>query len=209
MANYSYSYERQKEDEEKVKKTVSALISNNGTVVNLEAVNNILGILFPRTKTAVRISYSIGRDYAHRDFLINNKIAVSECFDRYFALVLENDAISTPMIKRLIYDSNETDFSEGIMQLYQKGKIIRLPEEIEAYANRGNLTVISEERASLIIKNLARNWSSFEVDDRGFFSVPFEWRLLFCVDPLLKTMDSASRLSCIYAVFEDKFETKK
>lgn len=155
-------------------------------------------------------SYSYGRqkedeeDYAHRDFLINNKIAVSECFDRYFALVLENDAISTAMIKRLIYDSNETDFSEGIMQLYQEGKIIRLLEEIEAYANSGNLTVISEERASLIIKNLARNWSCFEVDDRGFFSMPFAWRLLFCVNPLLKTMDSVSRLSCIYAVFEDK-----
>lgn len=203
--SYSYSYEQQKEEEEKTKKIVSSLLSNKGIVTNLEAVNNILGILFPRIKTAVGISYGIGRDYARRDYLINNKIAVPECFDRYFALVLETDAISTAMIKRLIYESDETDLSEGIMQLYQDGKIIRLLEEIEAYVNSsGSSTTISVERASLIIKELARKWGYFEVDDSGFFSVPFAWRLLFCVDPLLKVMDSTTRFSCIHSIFEDK-----
>ena len=91
------------------------------------------------------------------------------------------------------------------MQLYQDGKIIRLLEEIEAYVNSsGTSTTISVERASLIIKNLARNWGNFKVDDSGFFSVPFAWRLLFCVNPLLKVMDSTTRFSCIHSVFKDK-----
>lgn len=203
-ANHSYSYEYQKAEEEKVKKTVSLLIPNDGTIANWEAANNILGILFPRTKITSSISYSIGRNYLKRDFFIKNKIAVPECFDRYFALALENDAIPTSAIKRLIYESNENEFAEGIMQIYQEGKIIRLLEEIEAYANRKDSAAIPSERASLIITALTRNWSSFEVDDRGFFSVPFAWRLLFCVDPLLKAMDLTSRFSCIRSAFEDK-----
>ena len=203
-SNRSHSHESQKTDEEKVKKTLSLLIPNDRTITNMEAVNNILGILFPRTRTATGISYSIGRDYSYRDFLINNNIAVPDCFDRYFALALENGAIPTATMKYLIYESNESELTEGIVRLYQEGKIIRLLEEIEAYANRGNSRAIPAERASLIITALARNWSFFEVDDRGFFSVPFAWRLLFCVDPLLKAIDSPSRFLCIRLVFEDK-----
>ncbi|MCI5957172.1 MAG: KAP family NTPase [Clostridiales bacterium] len=203
-SNYDYSYERQKADEEKVKQAISLLMPNDGTIANWEAANNILGILFPRMKTATGLSYSIGRNYSKRDFFINNNIAVPECFDRYFALALENDAIPTTAIKRLIYESNENELNEGIIQLYEEGKIIRLLEEKEAYANREHSVVIPTERASLIITALTRNWSSFEVDDRGFFSIPFVWRLRFCVDPLLKAMDLISRFSCIRSVFEDK-----
>lgn len=203
-SDYSYSYDRQKADEEKVKKTISLLISNDETMTNRDAANNILGILFPRTRTATGISYSIGRNYSHRDFMINNNIAAPECFGRYFALALENDAIPTSVMKHLIYESSENEFTEEIIRLYREGKIIRLLEEVEAYAKREHALVIPAERASLIITALTRNWSSFEVDDRGFFSVPFAWRLLFCVDPLLKAMDSAVRFPCIHSVFEDK-----
>lgn len=203
-SNYSYSYERQKADEEKVKQTISLLIPNDETITNRSAANNILGILFPRTKTATGISYSIGRNYSHRNFMINNNIAAPECFDRYFALVLENDAIPTSVIKRLIYQSSESEFTQKMIQLYQEGKIIRLLEEIEAYAKQEYSLVIPKERASLIVTALARNWSSFEVDDRGLFSVPFAWRLLFCVDPLLKALDSTARFSCIHSVFENE-----
>lgn len=150
------------------------------------------------------MSYSIGRNYSHRDFMINNNLAAPECFDRYFALALENDAIPTNIIKRLIYQSSEDEFTQNMIQLYQEGKIIRLLEEIAAYAKQEYSSVIPKERASLIITALTRNWSSFEVDDRGFFSVPFSWRLLFCVDPLLKAMDSITRFSCIHSVFKNE-----
>lgn len=206
-SNRSYSYEHQKEDEEKVKKVVSLIISNDGTVTNLEAAQNILGILFPRTKTTTGLAYNIGREYSHRDFLINNNIAISECFDRYFALALENDAIPTDEIKWLIYECTEYELNEGIMQLYKKGKIIRLLEEIAAYAKREESVGIPSKRAHLIITTLACNWSTFEVDDRdngGLFSVPFEWRLLFCIDYLLESMNLKDRFSCISLLFKNK-----
>ncbi|WP_346698382.1 KAP family P-loop NTPase fold protein [Thomasclavelia spiroformis] len=203
-ANHSYSFEQQKDDEEKMKKVVSLIIPNDGTISNLEAANNILGILFPRTKTTTGLLYSIGRYYSHHDFFMNNNIAVPECFERYFALVLENDAIPTNIIKRLIYESNEDEFNQGVIQLYKEGKIIRLFDEIAAYANGKSSVVITAQRASLIIKVLSRNWSSFEVDDRDYLSVPFAWRFLFCIDPLLKVMDSTSRFSCMYSIFADE-----
>lgn len=63
---------------------------------------------------------------------------------------------------------------------------------------------MTNERASLIVTVLTRNWSSFEVDDRDFPSVPFAWQLLFCIDSLLKAMDPAVRFPYIHSVFEDK-----
>ena len=88
-------------------------------------------------------------------------------------------------------------------QLYHDGKIIRLLEEIEAYANKGNCDNIASNRAILIIKCLARQWACFEVDDTGFFSVPFAWRLLLCIDPLLNSLDPSLRYPCLQSVFED------
>ncbi len=203
-SDYTYSYEQQQTNEEKMNKVISLLIPNDGTITNRDAASNILGILFPRTKKAMGISYSIGRNYSCRDFMINNNIAAPECFDRYFALSLENDAIPTNVMRHLIYESSEDEFTEEMIRLYREGKIIRLLEEIEAYAKREHPFVIPKERASLIITALTRKWSSFEVDDRGFLSVPFAWRLLFCVDSLLKAMDPPVRFPCIRSVFENK-----
>lgn len=202
-SDYSYSDERQKANEEEVKKKISLLIPDDDTATDAEAARSILGILFPKTKTATGMPYSIGRAYSHRDFLISNNIAAPECFDRYFALTLEDDAIPTNVIKRLVFEATEAELKEKMVQLYKEGKIIRFLEEIEAYANRVPSATIPCERASLIIKALTSKWSSFEVDDRGFFTIPFAWRLLYCVDPLIKAMDSASRFLCIRSVFED------
>lgn len=203
-SDYNGSYERQKADEEKVNKTVSLLVPNDDTLTNRDAANNILGILFPRTRAATAVPFSIGRTYSHRDFVINNNIAVSKRFDRYFALALEKNAIPTSLMKHLIYESSETELSEEMMRFYRKGKIICLLEEVEAYAQRKNSFAITTERASTIITTLTRNWSSFEVDDRGFLSVPFAWRLLFCADPLIKSMDPTARFPYIRSIFEDK-----
>jgi len=199
----SYSYETQKAEEDKVQKAISTLIVEGETTVNIESAKKILGILFPKTASMTGISYSMGRSYVHRDFLINNNIAVSACFDRYFSLSLENEAIPTNTIKRLIYEANEMEFSNGIEQIYQEGKIVRFLEEIEAYANKNGSARISSERASLILKQLARCWEVFKVEEKGFFAIPFEWRFLFCVDPLLKSMNETARYSSLKDVFED------
>ena len=202
-ATSSYSYESQKAEEEKIQKAISALIADGETTANIESTKKILGILFPKIGNTTGIAYSIGRNYVHRNFLINNNIAVSACFDRYFSLSLENEAIPTSTMKRLIYEANEIEFSNGIEQIYQEGKIVRFLEEIEAYANRNSSVRISSERSSLILKQLARYWGLFKVEEKGFFSIPFEWRFLFCVDPLLKSINETDRYFSLRAVFED------
>ena len=199
----SYSYDRQKIDEEKIKKAVSHIFSD-GIAANEEAATSILGILFPKTEAALGSIYSFGRYYDHRRFLINCNIAVPECFDRYFSLSLEDDAISTATMRKLIYEASEKELVTYITQLYQDGKIIRLLEEIEAYANKGDLKNIPSERAAILIRCLCRMWSSFEVEEKGFFTIPFAWRLLFCVDPLLEAIDMVERFSFLRSIFEDK-----
>ena len=199
----SYSYDRQKIDEEKIKKAVSHIFSD-GIAANEEAATSILGILFPKTEAALGSIYSFGRYYDHRRFLINCNIAVPECFDRYFSLSLEDDAISTATMRKLIYEASEKELVTYITQLYQDGKIIRLLEEIEAYANKGDSKNIPSERAAILIRCLCRMWSSFEVEEKGFFTIPFAWRLLFCVDPLLEAIDMVERFSFLRSIFEDK-----
>ena len=199
----SYSYDRQKIDEEKIKKAVSHIFSE-GIAANEEAATSILGILFPKMEAALGSTYSFGRYYDHRNFLINCNIAVPECFDRYFSLSLEDDAISTATMRKLIYEASEKELVTYITQLYQDGKIIRLLEEIEAYANKGDSTNIPSERAAILIRCLCRMWSSFDVEEKGFFTIPFAWRLLFCVDPLLEAIDMVERFSFLRSIFEDK-----
>ena len=199
----SYSYDRQKIDEEKIEKAASHIFSD-GIAANEEAATSILGILFPKTEAALGNTYSFGRYYDHRKFLINCNIAVPECFDRYFSLSLEDDAISTATMRKLIYEASEKELVTYITQLYQDGKIIRLLEEIEAYANKGDSKNIPSERAAILIRCLCRMWSSFEVEEKGFFTIPFAWRLLFCVDPLLEVVDTAERFSFLRGIFEDK-----
>ena len=172
-----YSYERQHTDEEKIKKAISDIFSD-GIAANDEAAKNILGILFPKTKVAFDLNYSFGRYYDHRKFLINCNIAVPECFDRYFSLFLEDDAIPTTTMKKLIYDAKESELVADITRLYQNGKIIRLLEEIEAYANKGDSKNVPSERATILIRCLCRMWSSFEAEEKDF--LPFHLHGDYC-----------------------------
>ena len=200
----SFSHERQKEAEEKVERAINRIAPDDGSVTDLEATKNILGTLFPGIKTNKGWSYGVGRGYSRRDSLIRNSIAAPECFDRYFALTLENGAIPTATVRRMVFESSESELAEETMQIYREGKIVRLLEAIEAYAGAGDGRIIDAKRAAIIIKVLSCNWSSFEVEDEGFFAVPFAWRLLYCVDSLLKSMDSKARASLMCSIFENE-----
>ena len=200
----SFSHERQKEAEEKVERAINRIAPDDGSVTDLEATKNILGTLFPGIKTNMGWSYGVGRGYSRRDSLIRNSIAAPGCFDRYFALTLENGAIPTATVRRMVFESSESELAEETMQVYREGKIVRLLEAIEAYAGAGDGRIIDAKRAAIIIKVLSCNWSSFEVEDEGFFAVPFAWRLLYCVDSLLKSMDSKARASLMCSIFENE-----
>lgn len=210
-------YERQIELEEKVKKALSPLFSEEAELADAEAAKHIIGILFPRAKVALDISYGVGRTYSSREFMIHKNIASPEYFDRFFMMSLENGDIPAVVINNIMFEANEEEISDEMMRIYRDGKIIRLLDEIEAYSNRKSESAMSEahsasgdefsvsaDRASKILTVLARNWGRFEVEDSGFTSIPFNWRLLFCVKPLLKGMDEASRIALMKRIFEDE-----
>lgn len=212
-----YTYEQQKELEEKVKKALCPLFSEDAKLGDAEAAKYIIGILFPRAKAALDVSYGIGRTYSPREFMIHKNIASPGCFDRYFMMSLEDGDIPAAVINNIMFDANEEEISDEMMRIYRDGKIIRLLDEIEAYSNlksesamseaqsaSGDEFSVSSDQASKILTALVRNWGRFEVADSGFTSIPFNWRLLFCVKPLLKGMDSASRIAQMKCIFEDK-----
>ena len=202
--NLRYSYESQKQDEEKVKQTIEMLVPGDGTISNVDAAKNILGILFPRTRVVVNSFYGIGRHYVDNSFIINNNIAALECFDRYFSLRLEDAAIPTSIVENLIYHCKEEELKEGVLKLYKEGKIERLLDEIQAHAVKKSNSTITSERAILLIRCLSQQWSSFKVDDTGMFSVPFAWRYLNCVDLLLDVINPDVRFLFIESIFEDE-----
>lgn len=198
----TYSHEAQKADEEKTKEVISQLVTNNPTVANKTAATKILGILFPKVHNACD-SYFGGRQYQHNTFLLSNKIAAVPCFDRYFSLMLEDDAISSTVIKYLVFNANEKEFKEHTELLYKQGKLIRFLEELEAYGNAAGTNLLPEDRATIILKCLAEKWHVFEVDDVGFFTIPFPWRFLFCSDILLKRIDKTRRYKYVKSLFEN------
>lgn len=210
-------YEGQEDLEERVKKTLSPLFFEDAKLADTEAAKNIIGILFPKARAAMDVSYGIGRTYSPHEFMIHKNVASSECFDRYFRMSLEDGDIPTSVIHNFMFGANEEEISDEMMRIYRDGKIFRLLDEIEAYSNRKSESAMSEaysdnksgltissDRASKILTVLARNWGRFEVEDRGFTSIPFNWRLLFCVKPLLKCLDSSSRIALMKCIFEDK-----
>ena len=199
----SYSYQQQNAEEEKITKAINEILTTE-TVANEEAAKSILGILFPKTCTALGHTYSFGRHYDYRSFLIHCNIAAPECFDRYFSLSLENDAIPTATVRRLIFEANESELLTGIDQIYQDGRIIRLLEEISAYANKDDSNRIFSARAALLMHCLCKKWSTFDVEEDGFFTIPFAWRLLFCVDPLLSSIKTEKRFPFLQEIFEDQ-----
>lgn len=187
-----------------IKNALTDILSDK-SISNPSAAEKILGIIFPKLRASNSSWVNAGRIYNHRQFFINNNIACSECFERYFSLVLESDSIPTSTLNRLIFEADEKTLAHEIEKIYKNGKIVRFLESVESYSNAYINQSISSERATTLLKCLIQQWELFDVDDgNDFFAVPFSWRLLFCVDPLLKLIEDKERYSVIKAIFEDE-----
>ena len=135
--------------------------------------------------------------------LINHNVSNESCFERYFSLMLEDDSIPSATIRNLVYSVGEAGVTSGIQQIYREGKIVRLLDEIQAYAREQSSQHIPSERAIIIFRVLSRLFASFHEDDSEPFTVPFAWRFLFCVDALLPLIEESTRYTHIRKTFED------
>ena len=195
---------RQKSEQEKLKKTMDTIFSDINMISNTVATKNILAVLFPKTKDVFCDIVGISNYYDGRNYSIRNKISVSTCFERYFALTLETDAIPTDMIRRMIYDAEADEVLSGMDSLYQNGKIKRLFDEINNYMNSDRIAEVSSKRASLLLKCLAIKYGEFVVEDNGFTEIPFERRFQICLNSLLKRIDVSFRFMFLQECFEDE-----
>lgn len=196
-------YGQQQTEEEEISRVMSILVPEDGSAADAETARRILTLLFPRIHSDRPSLFGYSKNYIHRNCLIQHNIAAPECFARYFSLSLESDAIPAAEIKRTLFEADGEVLSERIGQFYQQGKIVRLLNEIAAYANGREPSAFSADRASQIILCLTRLWPTFQVDDSGFLSVPFSWRLLFCTDPLLKAINITERCTFLRGLFGD------
>ncbi|MCD7807224.1 MAG: KAP family NTPase [Lachnospiraceae bacterium] len=203
--NYAYANSKRRKD--MTRSTIDTLFSDETLLKNVMAAKNLLGMLFPRTQSVMDVSYAVARIYDHRQSLVKHNIANLDCFDRYFSLSLEDGAIPTFEVSRFIHDANDDEMCEKLEHWYQEGKIIRFLEELEAYANMERSLSIPQNRMGTIVFILALCWHKFDVpDDAGLFAVPFRWRLLFCVDPLLRGMNQLGdhqAESVLHDIFND------
>ncbi len=202
--NRNYSSDRQKQDEAKVKRMIDALITNNEAVMNSEAAPNILGLLFPRTRSITHAPYSIGKAYVYKTSLINHNIVSEACFDRYFSLTLENGAIPSASIRHLIFEAPEDELENSIDHFVNEEKIVRFLDEIDGYANRYRVSDLQADRVTALIRSFSKKWNSIKVEDNGMFTYPFQWRFLNCAASLLKLMADNERYDFMLSLFHDK-----
>lgn len=117
--------------------------------------------------------------------------------------MLEDNSIPSATIRNLVYSVGEAGVTSGIQQIYREGKIVRLLDEIQAYAREQSSQRIPSERAIIIFRVLSRLFASFHEDDSKLFTVPFAWRFLFCIDALLPLIEESTRYTHIRSTFED------
>jgi len=125
-SNEIYAYNGRNGNIEETRKAWDIIGSEKDRITNLLTTGDLMCILFPRMQDVIKQSRVLYRGYDQGYYFMNNKIASAKCFDRYFSLALEGDAISTDRIQKILYEEDETDVSNGIDKLYSEGKINRL-----------------------------------------------------------------------------------
>lgn len=199
-----YSGYNQKSAENKLKKVLeSLLLDSNLAINNKNSVKNILAILFPRVADILQDT-EVNSIYYKNEYNVRNKVAAFSCFDRYFTLMLEEEAISNEEAKRLILYANENEVIVGLKMIYQKGKIKRMFDMIENYAKSSKKKIIMDDRAEILIRSLMIVYGEFKVEDRDIFEIPFSWRFIACILALLKHIDTQNRLAVVKKCFVDE-----
>lgn len=199
-----YSYDDRKAKEGKIRQAIDNLLSEETSASNVEAARQIIAILFPKIQSVLNTSNGMNMWFtSQQSSMINHNVSNESCFERYFSLMLEDDSIPSATIRNLVYSIGEAGVTSGIQKIYREGKIVRLLDEIQAYAREQSSQRIPSERAIIIFRVLSRLFASFHEDDSEPFTVPFAWRFLFCVDALLPLIEEATRYTHIRSTFED------
>lgn len=203
-----YDYSKQQRENEKIQNAYNFITAGISSEKS-ENSKNILTRLFPKLNSVFSHSFGLGfgynRRYNHYEALSNGNISCADCFDRYFSLTLESTAIPQQVINYLLFQANAIELVEGIIKINSLQKITRLLDHINAAFESKKVKPEYEDRAELILKCLLPQWHKLDNndDDASFFSIPFDWRLLFVIEKLLKVIDESKRYIILNLIFND------
>ena len=194
-------YNQHQQEKDKIQIALNGIIENV-SVDKRDRVENILLYLFPKISILKNNMYSSYRQYNHYAALNNGSVSCPECFDRYFALMLEPNAISQKHITHLVFDGTEMELLKGILEFNADKKTTRLLDHITALFQKKKDDFDYSDRAKLVFACLAQQWDNLDDDtDESFFSMPFTWRLQFISRTLLERVPEPARFNTITAVF--------
>jgi len=198
--SFSSSY-REKED--KVQQAFNAItvgVSDDRS----ENIKNILCCLFPKLDCISDSSFYFSRYYDSRKALIDSHVSNPNRFDRYFFLSLNREEISNQALDYLLFNATKDEMMEGIRKINSAKKITKLLEYIEASFNLKKDNDKYLERAKILLECLMLLWNELEDnEEHNFFSPPFSWRLIFCANALMGSMDAISRYNHINELFNN------
>lgn len=131
-----------------------------------QAAEYLLSTLFPELARCKREFSTVSgyRYHSKQERMQHHCICCRECFDRYFALNLERDAIPDAVIQYIIFEADQDSFVQQIKEWIENRKIKRFLNELEAYfpSNQENTKFIPEERAKQLILWLSEQWALIE-----------------------------------------------
>lgn len=182
---------RNKSDDKEFNSAINILVPDDSTVLNRDAALYIIGILFPRIGSYLKIPMIIGGITENRESTRFNSICESIYFDRYFSLVLEDDAIPTSVIKQVVWEFDEDKISSTVVMLKDEGRVKHILSVISSYASVKDSTVISNIRARTLINGLLKFYNTVEYLKNGFFEMPFSVTLFSCIALLLEIIKNS------------------
>ena len=173
----------------------------------LEPAENILLRLFPKLSHASKhrdMFYNYSKNDSYQDMMIANSISHKSSFNRYFSLILENEAIPTSYLEWLISIADENEFMEAISKLNSDKKTTTLLDYIEAVFTSRKYISFSEERTNMIFTCLCKIWHTLLDDNESsFLAIPLSWRFSWCISLFLQKLDIDKRYITLHTLFGD------
>ncbi len=199
----TYSFQQRQDEDKKIKESIDNLMSPDSEITNTDAAKSIIALLFPKAGCAMQ-DIHISPSYDHLSYLRKNKIAEAQCFARYFSLSLEDNAIPTGMIMRLLYDANQAEIGEIIKNCNSTGRTIQLLQKIESHISDKKPTDYREHQIEKIITELLKAWPDLETSETGLISYPLNWKVQDIVVKLLSLISEETRFQYIRSLFSNK-----
>lgn len=189
-----------KNAEEELKEKINLML-NNANINNIDAAKELIGIMFPKVGSILRVFAR--STYDNKAYLARNKVASPHAFKRYFSLSLEEHDIPHNVIDRLFTEADQTETYETIKKYNALGEIAQLLEKIDAYIYKKESDLYQDTKLKNIIIGLIKIWPDMINKDDGFITYPIEWKTQDCIANLLWMIDDDTRFSFIKNLFSD------